>query len=151
MRPRLASTFAVLAVAAMLVADPVHATQENDIGDTFARFLAAQNAHDLAAVGELLSDSPDFIWASPGTVVRGREAALGRFRELFRGTWRVDPHWLTFQILKLDVSTAEIFVRVLTTSSTPARRVRLNLVLVDTAHGWRVLSILASEWPPDGN
>ena len=147
MRSRLAATFVALAAAGTLAQDPLPATPANDIGDTFTRFLAAQNAHDLKTIAELLSDSPDFIWISPGNIVRGREAALARFRELFRGTWRIDPDWLAFQILMLDVSTAEIFVRVSITDSAPARLMRMNQIMVNTAHGWRVLCILESDLP----
>jgi SnoaL-like domain len=148
MQWRLAAIFITIAIAGVLATDPVHAAPKDDIGDTFARFLAAQNDHDLDAVEELLSDSREFIWIAPGSTVRGRDAALSRFRELFQGTWRIDPNWLTFQILMLDAWTAEIFVRISITSDAPPRAELMNQILVNTENGWRVLCILASELPP---
>jgi hypothetical protein len=41
----------------------------------FAKFVAAQNAHDLKAVGELLQDSPQFLWITRGVPIWGRDAA----------------------------------------------------------------------------
>jgi len=51
--------------------------------------------------------------------------------------------------MMLDVSTAEIFVRVSTTNGTPARSARMNQILVNMARGWRVLSILPRDLPPN--
>ena len=145
MRSHLAATLVVLAVVAMPALSPVCAAPKDAIRGVFSKFIAAQNAHDLKAVGELLSDSPDFLWIAPGLVVRGRDAALDRFGALFKSRWRVDPDWSTFQIMMLDVSTAEIFVRVSTTRGAAAESARMNQILVNTARGWRVFSILPGE------
>ena len=149
MRSHLAATLVALAAVATLAMSPVCAAPKDEIRGAFSKFVAAQNAHDLKAVGELLSDSPDFLWIAPGRIVRGRDAALSHFRELFKSTWRVDPDWSTFQVMMLDVSTAEIFVRVSTTNGAPARSARMNQILVNTARGWRVLSILPGDLPPN--
>ena len=125
----------------MATTSPLRAAPKDEIRDTFNRFVNAQNAHDLKEVGNLLSDSPDFLWISAGQVVRKRDAALERFRELFKGTWRIDPDWSTFQILGLDISTQEIFVRVRTSDGAPARSAQMNVIMVHTAHGWRVQNI----------
>src|SRR2546425_5080255 len=114
MRSHLAATRVVLAAVAMLAMNPVCAAPKDEIRGAFSKFVAAQNAHNLKAVGELLSDSPNFLWIAPGRIVRSRDAALDRFGELFQSTWRVDPDWSTFEIMMLDVSTAELFVRVST-------------------------------------
>jgi hypothetical protein len=42
--------------------------------------------------------------------------ALRRYAGLFDGTWRLDPDWSTLEIMMLDVSMAQIFVRMLITS-----------------------------------
>ena len=73
---------------------------------------------------------------------------MKRFGELFQTTWRVDPDWSTFQIMMLDVSTAEIFVRVAITDDALGQSTRMNQILVNTARGWRVLSILPVNLPP---
>ena len=145
MRSHLAASLVALAAVAMLAMTPLCAAPKDEIRAAFTKFVAAQNAHDLNAVGELLSDSPDFLWIAPGHIVRGRDAALHRFRELFQSAWHVDPDWSTFQVMMLDVSTAEIFVRVSTASGAPARSARMNQILVHAARGWRVLSILPGD------
>jgi ketosteroid isomerase-like protein len=133
----------------MLAVDLAYAAPKDEISGAFRKFVAAQNAHDQKAVGELLSDSPDFLWIAPGHVARGRDAAINRFVELFQSRWRVDPDWSTFQIMMLDVSTAEVFVRISTTAAAPAQSTRTIHVLVNTPHGWRVLSILPGDVPPN--
>jgi hypothetical protein len=38
------------------------AAAEDEVKDVFGKFVVAQNAHDLKAVGEILRDSPQFLW-----------------------------------------------------------------------------------------
>jgi ketosteroid isomerase-like protein len=147
MRSHLAATFVALTAGAMLAMGPLRAAPKDEIRGAFSKFITAQNAHDLKAVGGLLSDSPEFLWIAPGHIVRGRDAALDRFRELFQSTWHVDPDWSTLQVMMLDVSTAEIFVRVSTTGGARVQSSRMNQIMVNTAHGWRVLSILPGDVP----
>jgi ketosteroid isomerase-like protein len=145
MRSHPVATLVALAGMAMLAMGPVRAEPKDEIRATFGKFVAAQNAHDLKAVGELLSDSPDFLWIDRGRVVRRHDRALKRFEELFQSTWRVEPDWPTFHVVMLNVSTAELFVRVSITSGAPARSTSMNQIVVNTAHGWRVLTILTDE------
>ena len=149
MRSQIGVPLIAFAAVAMLAVSSASAAPRDEIRSTFGKFVAAQNAHNLKAVGDLLSDSPDFIWIAPGRIVRGRDAAIQRFGELFQGAWRVDPDWSTFQILMLDVSTAEIFVRVSATAGAPAQSGRMNQILVRTTRGWRVLSIVPGDAPPN--
>jgi hypothetical protein len=146
MRFHPAAILPVVAIAAALAATSVDAAPKDEVKGAFTRFVKAQNAHDLAQIENLLADAPDFLWISPGHVVRERGAALDLLRELFKGKWRVDPDWSTFQILGLDFTTMEIFVNVSMFNGTP-RKARMNLILVDTGHGWRVLNVLVSELP----
>jgi ketosteroid isomerase-like protein len=145
MRLQLAAIIVIPACVALLATSPVCASPKDEIKATFGKFVAAQNAHDLKAVGALLSNSPDFLWITPDNIARGRDAAIKRFGELFQSNWRVDPDWSTFQILMLDASTGEIFVRVSTTIGASAQSARMNQVLVNTARGWRVFSILHAD------
>jgi ketosteroid isomerase-like protein len=145
---RLVTIIVAPACAALLTTSLACASPKGEIKATFGKFVAAQNAHDLKAVGALLSDSPNFLWVTPGNIARGRDAAMKRFGELFQTTWRVDPDWSTFQIMMLDVSTAEIFVRVAITDDALGQSTRMNQILVNTARGWRVLSILPVNLPP---
>ena len=147
MRLRPAKIIVAFACVALLATSPASATPKGEIRGVFSKFVAAQNAHDLKALGELLSDSPNFLWITRGNVVRGRDAALKRYAELFEGTWRLDPDWSTLEIMMLDVSTAQIFVRVVITTGAlgqPALSgpTLMNQILVKTSSGWRVLGIL---------
>jgi hypothetical protein len=47
--------------------------------------------------------------------------------------------------MMLDVSTAEIFVRVSTTIGASTQSARMNQILINTARGWRVFSILPGD------
>ena len=57
----------------------------------FDQFVKAQNSHDVAAVRELLLDSPNFLWVTRGAPIWGRDAALKRFETLYQGTWKLRP------------------------------------------------------------
>ena len=132
---------------ALLATSTAFATPKGEIRAAFSKFVAAQNAHDLKALGELLSDSPNFLWVTRGNVVRGRKAALERYAGLFKGAWRLDPDWSTLEIMMLDVSTAQIFVRMVITNDAvgqpvPSGPTLVNQILVMTSSGWRVLGIL---------
>ena len=62
------ATFALLAVTATTV----RAETEDEVKTMFSKFIAAQNAHDLKAVGEILQDSPQFLWITRNTPIWGR-------------------------------------------------------------------------------
>jgi len=51
----------------------------DEVRATYERFLAAQNARDIAAVRAFLWDSPSFCWVSDGQTFWGRETMLARF------------------------------------------------------------------------
>ena len=71
---------------------PVMADARDDIVQLYLRFVAAQNAHDLSAVRDLLSDSPDFIWVSDGRAVWGADATVSRMSTFQQSAvWRVVP------------------------------------------------------------
>lgn len=80
---------AALFAFGFIFATPARAGPTDEVRRGFDQFVAAQNAHDLGAVGVLLAGGPEFIWVTRGTIVKGRAAALNRFGELFRGTWHL--------------------------------------------------------------
>ena len=119
----------------------------------FERFVAAQNAHDAAAVEALLWNSPDFLWITRGTAIWGREAAMERFRALYQGTWRLEPDMAQFRAVALGPEAAQIFVPVLFTigaagQPAPPARFLMNQTLRREGDGWRVASILPIPLPP---
>jgi len=147
MRSHTVLALASLVAAAILTLSPTRAAPGDPIKGAFNKFVTAQNAHDLKAIDEALLASPDFLWIAPGQIVRGRDAARARFGELFQRAWRVDPDWSTFQIMMLDVSTAEVFVRVRITDGASSRNARVNQILIRTAGAWRVSSIVIADAP----
>lgn len=123
------------------------AAPDDEIRSAVERFVAAQNAHDLAAVGDLLWDSPDFLWITRGTAVWGRSAALKRFETLYQGTWRLEPVMADLKIMSLGDRAAQIHVPIVFTIGAPNRppqqtRFLMNQTLVKTTQGWKVSSIL---------
>jgi ketosteroid isomerase-like protein len=120
---------------------------DDDVRVVFDRFVAAQNAHDLAVVGDLLLDSPSFLWITRGAPVWGREAALKRFDGLYKGTWKLEPDRTEMRVTLLNDNVAQLYVPILFTIGGPgappqATRFLMNQTLVKTPAGWKVASIL---------
>lgn len=128
-------------------ATTAEATPEDEVRALVDQFIAAQNAHDLAAVRELLWDSPQFLWITRGTAIWGRPAALTRFEALYRGTWRLDPSLAELRITQLGDGIAKLYVPIVFTIGAPGQeaqktRFLMNQVLLKTPAGWKVASIL---------
>ena len=77
---------AALAAVLIICAGSVQAGPEDEVKAQFSKFIAAQNAHDLKTVGDMLLDSPQFLWITRCAPIWGREAALKRFEALYQGT-----------------------------------------------------------------
>ncbi len=108
---RFLSAFALIVVA--FVWRLALASPEDEVRALLDRFVAAQNAHDLKAVGDLLLDSPNFLWITRGTPIWGCEAALERFEALYQGTWMLDPHKKELKVTMLGNDTAQLFVPIM--------------------------------------
>jgi ketosteroid isomerase-like protein len=80
---------AMLALVLMVSTGYALAAADDEVKATFDRFVAAQNAHDVSAVRDLLLDSPNFLWVTRGAPIWGRDAALKRFETLYQGTWKL--------------------------------------------------------------
>ena len=103
---RLLAGFALLAVVLALSTGPASAGVDDDVKATFDRFVAAQNAHDLSAVRDVILDSPNFLWVTRGAPIWGRDAALKRFETLYQGTWKLSPDTSNLKIVFLSDTTA---------------------------------------------
>jgi uncharacterized protein (TIGR02246 family) len=120
---------------------------EDEVKALFAKFVSAQNSHDLKAVSELLQDSPQFLWITRGTPIWGRDAALKRFEALYQGTWSLDPKTDELKIIELHPGVVQLYVPITFMISAPGQtaqptRFLMNQVVVKTADGWKVSSIL---------
>ena len=139
---RLILTCLTLSAAPFAAASP-----EDEVRQTFERFVAAQNGHDVQAVGSLLLESSNFLWITRGTPVWGRDAALKRFSALYEGTWQLAPETGALKVLVLGEGTAQVIVPIIfkigaAGQTAQTTRFLMNQVLVKTASGWKVSSLL---------
>ena len=138
----------LLAVTLVLaVVGVVAAADDAEVRVVVERFVAAQNAHDARAVGDLLWDSPQFLWVTRGTAIWGRQPALARFETLYQGTWRLEPVLAKLRIVHVADGVAGIHLPIVFTVGAPGQpaqttRFLMNQVLVKTGAGWKVASIL---------
>ena len=138
-----------IAISLMLlsVAGVARASSEDEVKALFAKFVAAQNAHDIKAVGELLHDTPQFLWITRGAPIWGRDAALKRFEALYQGTWSLDPKMDELKVTELQPGVVQLYVPI-TFMISPAgqtaqpTRFLMNQLVVKTAGGWKVSNIL---------
>jgi uncharacterized protein (TIGR02246 family) len=139
--------FLTLLPLVLSVAPAASAGPEDEIRALFDRFIAAQNAHDLSAVGDLLWGSTRFLWVTRGTPIWGREAALRRFEALYHGTWHLEPNPAELQVTLLSDDVGQLYVPIVFTigpagQAAQTTRFLRNQTIVKTAGGWRVASIL---------
>ena len=138
-----------IAVTLMMLttAGGARAGSQDEVKALFAKFVAAQNAHELKAVGELLQDSPQFLWITRGAPIWGRDSALKRFEALYQGTWSLDPKMDELKVIELQPGVAHLYVPITFMispagqSAQPARFL-MNQMVVKTADGWKISSIL---------
>ena len=91
------------ALALVATSGPSMAAPQDEVRAVFDRFVAAQNTHDIKAVGAVLTDSQDFLWITRGAPVWGTDAALKRFAALYEGTWKLEPDAAHLRIVMLTV------------------------------------------------
>jgi ketosteroid isomerase-like protein len=120
---------------------------EDDVKALFAKFIAAQNAHDLQIVGEILLDSPHFFWVTRNTPVWGRDAALKRFEENYKGTWLLEPKFDEAKITELSPGAVQLFVPAVFTiapagQTAQPRNFLVTQIYVRTNEGWKLATNL---------
>jgi ketosteroid isomerase-like protein len=139
----------ISAAAMMLLAaaGAPRAGTEDDVKALFGKFIAAQNAHDVKAVGEILLDSPQFFWITRNTPIWGHDAALKRFEENYKGTWLLEPKFDEVKVTELSPEAAQLFVPAVFTiapagQTAQPRNFLLTQIYVRTNSGWRLATIL---------
>src|SRR5438477_12676849 len=141
------SRIALTLVILLSIAGVARAGSEDETKALFAKFVAAQNDHDLNAVGELLQDSPQLLWISRGTPIWGREAALKRFEALYEGTWSLHPKTDELRVIELQPGVVHLYVPItfmIAPAGQPTQPMGflINQIIVKTADGWKISSIL---------
>jgi len=144
----------ILCVAGLLGFSSTIATAapEDDVRLVFDQFIAAQNAHDPAAVRDLLLDSPNFLWVTRGAPIWGRDAAMKRFEALYQGTWKLSPDLASLKTVLVNDGMAQLYVPITfnigaSGQSAPDTPFLMNQTLVKTAAGWRIANILPIHCP----
>lgn len=126
---------------------------QDEVRVLFNQFIKSDNAHNLAAVGQILHDSCDFLWIPPhGAPVVGRDTALQQMTELYQGTWRLEPDMSALKITPLGDNAARLYVPIKYTIGAADKAAQpepyvLNQVYVRTSIGWRISAILTVPVP----
>jgi uncharacterized protein (TIGR02246 family) len=136
----------VLLALTLLTTGAAQAGTEDEVKAVFAKFAAAQNAHDLKAVGEILQESPEMFWITRGQVYWGRDAALKRFEEYYRGTWELEPKANEIKVIELSPGVAQLFAPTTFRIAPPGQVAQpsfflLNQIYVKESSGWKLASI----------
>lgn len=154
LRPPCKGSIAALFVAGLVTfsAASARAATEDDVRATFDQFVKAQNSHDVAAVRELLLDSPSFLWVTRGAPIWGRDAALKRFEALYQGTWKLSPDIANLKAVLVSETTAQLYVPITFNIGPPGQPAPdapflMNQTLVKTNTGWRIANILPIPLP----
>jgi len=120
----------------------------------FARFVAAQNAHDFAAVRLLLAEGEDFLWVSNGAPYWGAEALIQRNMGFHRQeVWRIAPLDHASRSVALNEAAALHHAPLELTvgpAAAPQRyRLLITAVCRQGASGWRIGALLTADANPE--
>ncbi len=148
MKTSMATLFATLMLSVVVAV----AAPEDEVKAAFDRFVIAQNAHDVAAVRDLLLDSPNFLWVTRGAPMWGRDAVMKRFETLYQGTWKLSPDTSGLKVVMLSDTTAQLFVPIMFNIGPPGQPAPdtpflMNQTLVKSVAGWRIANILPIPLP----
>ena len=124
----------------------------DEVRDLFGKFVVAQNAHDLKAVGEILQDSPQFLWITRDSQTGrpapfwGRDAAMKRFEQFYQGTWSLEPKVDEIKVTELSPGVVQLLAPTVFRISPPGKTAQpslflLNHIYVRTDAGWKLASI----------
>jgi hypothetical protein len=97
--------------------------------------------------GDILLNSPQFLWITRNTAVWGRDAALKRFEENYKGTWLLEAKFDEVKVTELSPGAAQLFVPAVFTiapagQTAQPRNFLLTQIYVRTIDGWRLATIL---------
>jgi hypothetical protein len=147
MPPRAGSLALAIALTLGLASGAHAAPTEADARAFFERFVAAQNAHDAAAVKAMLWDSPRMLWYTRGTEIRGPSAVVETLHSYYAGTWHLEPDMASFRATVLSDTVLQLLVPVVFTRGEAGQPPQANQFLISqtlvlSPTGWKVASIL---------
>jgi hypothetical protein len=142
-------------------ADPVEARTLNEIGGLYRTLIEAENRHDLAAVREIIWQSPDALFvaktATPGegnwAGFWGTDVVLQHFADIYAGTFVMAPHYDRVRTVGLTADIAETYapldITVSYAGQTPGPKPFLMIVTwIHTSEGWKMTTDVALPIPP---
>jgi hypothetical protein len=96
----------------------ISASTEHELRTLYRQLIDAENAHDIAAVGRFVWDSPSALFVaktkSPAegnwAGFWGKEVVVGHLGELYHGTFAMAPDYSREKIVQLDQDVAETYV-----------------------------------------
>jgi len=118
-----------------------------DVMTVYARFIAAQNAHDRAGVAAVLLDSPDFVWGQyRGDSIWGTQDALDECTRQWKGVWKLEPQLKEAHVANVAPGVAVLVTPLLFTQGVRGQDpvtvpIRWSGVFVKTKSGWRISSV----------
>jgi hypothetical protein len=148
MRFRLAGVAFLLVIMAIAPSGHVSAAaDEAEARAFFAKFVAAQNAHNVSDVKAMLWNSADMLWFGRGVETRGPDAVADRFKEYYQGTWHLEPDMSQFRATAISNDVMQILVPIVFTRGLPGQPSQDNKFLISQtfvrdAKGWHVASIM---------
>ena len=118
------------------------------IADLLASFVAAYNAKDAKALGDLFTPDAE-IQDEDGDVTRGRDAIVGRFSGIFKenGGDRLAVDTDSLRFLGTDIAIEEGTASLSTGADTPPRTNRYSVIYA--RQGGRWLHALIRDEPPE--
>lgn len=136
-----------------LLACPAAAGPAEDARALYARFVAAQNAHDFDGVRAVILDAPQFLWISNGMALWGPDAMIERLRRFHANeVWRIEPDERLARTVEVTAETAVVTVPLTLTvgpRSGPQRyRILVSALCVQRPAGWRIAALFTTDASP---
>lgn len=141
-----------LTVSAYAQTSEVGASDIQQVRALFLRQTAAESAHDIHALDEVIARVPvghpdpvSFIARAYQFI--GREAVMQHFRKTFEGTWRLDADESKIRVIPLSSDIVQIYAPTRVTIGAPNQEPKTALFLINefairTPTGWRISAIV---------
>jgi hypothetical protein len=128
------------------------AADAEEVRAVFLRQAAAETAHDIAGIEQVLARAapgePDPVnFIARAYRFWGRAAVLEHFRTTFLGTWKFEPDQNAIRIVPIGADVAHIYAPTRITIGAASQagtqyQFLINEFAIRTAEGWRISAIV---------
>jgi hypothetical protein len=152
---------AVLAVSVTAQSAELNTATLTEISDRYQALIEAENRHDLAAVRQMVWQSPDTLFVAKTSTPEqgnwagfwGADVVMQHFAELYAGTFVMAPHYDRVKTVGLTADVAETYapldISVSYAGQTATPKPLLMIVnWVRTPDGWKIATDVALPIPP---